>query len=409
MRGRVLVIDHGTPTPDRDSGSASAFLQLQILVRAGFDVTFAPASLKHDGPYTEALGALGVTMLTAPRWTSLAGMIDACAPQADVLILSRAPVASMLFDLARRASPATKILFDTVDLHFLRMQREAALSGDEAAMREARAMRAVELGLIQRADATLVVSRYEQNFLRELMPGAAVHCVPVLREIPPRPGGAWRWRHSCARLPGPLGRIGRALAHTIPDFEKRRDVVFIGGYLHRPNVDAMLWFCREVWPLLLRRAFSGRFIVAGSDIPAEFFALASETIEIRGYVEDLATLFDSCRLSVAPLRYGAGVKGKIVSSLSHGVPVVSTSIAAEGMELRDGRDILIADEPDAIADRIVRLYGDRRLWRRLSRNGYEQFVRRFSVEAGTKAIVALVDALVAERRKDDRASRVIAS
>lgn len=126
-------------------------------------------------------------------------------------------------------------------------------------------------------------------------------------------------------------------------------------------------------------------------------------------MEDLATLFDSCRLSVAPLRYGAGVKGKIVSSLSHGVPVVSTSIAAEGMELRDGRDILIGDEPDAIADRIVRLYGDRRLWRRLSRNGYEQFVRRFSVEAGTKAIVALVDALVAERRKDDRVSRVIAS
>lgn len=409
MRGRVLVIDHRTPTPDRDSGSASAFLQLQILARAGFDVTFAPASLTHDGPYTEALSALGVTVLTAPHCTSLDAVIDACVPQADVLVLSRAPVASMVFDRARRASPATKIIFDTVDLHFLRMQREAALSGDEAAMREARAMRAVELGLIQRVDATLVVSRYEQNFLRELVPGAAVHCVPVLREIPPRPAGVWGWRRSCARLPATLGRIGRALAHSIPDFNTRRDVVFIGGYLHRPNVDAVLWFCREVWPLVMGKEFSGRLIVAGSDIPAELSALASGTIEIRGYVPNLAALFDSCRLSVAPLRYGAGVKGKIVSSLSYGVPVVSTAIAAEGMGLRDGRDVLIADEPEAIADRIVRLYGDRRLWRRLSRNGYDQFVRRFSLEAGTRVLVDLVDRLVAERRKDDRADPVIVS
>jgi glycosyltransferase involved in cell wall biosynthesis len=409
MRGRVLVIDHGTPTPDRDSGSASAFLQLRILARAGFDVTFAPISLTHDGPYTQALGTLGVTVLTAPRWTSLADVVDAYAPQTDVLILSRAPVASMVFDQARRVSPATKILFDTVDLHFLRMQREAALSGDEAAMREARDMRALELGLIRRSDATLVVSRYEQDFLRELIPGATVRCVPVLREIPPRPAGAWGWRRSCARLPGTLGRIGRALAHKVPDFDTRRDIVFIGGYLHRPNVDAVLWFCREVWPLVLRRGFSGRFIVAGADIPAELSALASETIEIRGHVPDLAALFDSCRLSVAPLRYGAGIKGKIVSSLSHGVPMVSTSIAAEGMGLRHGRDILIADEPDAIADGILRLYDDRRLWRRLSRNGYEQFIRRFSVEAGARAVVNLVDSLVAKRRKDDRASPAIAS
>lgn len=399
MRGRILVVDHATPTPDRDSGSASAFMLLRILARAGFSVTFAPASLLHDGSYTHALNALGVATLAAPHWPSLETAIDALAPRNDVLILSRAPVAAMVFDQARRVAPATKILFDTVDLHFLRMQREAALAGDEAAMGKAREMQTVELDLIRRADATIVVSRYEQDFLRELIPDAQVHCIPVLREIPPRPAGTLGWRHFCSGLPGKLGQLGRALAHSVPDFGTRRDIVFIGGYLHRPNVDAMLWFCREVWPLVLRRGFSGRLIVTGSDVPAELSALASETIEIRGYVADLATLFDSSRLSVAPLRYGGGIKGKIVSSLSYGVPVVATSIGAEGMGLRDERDILIADEPDAIADQIVRLYDDPRLWRRLSRNGYEQFVRRFSERAGSKMILALADRLVPERRR----------
>ncbi len=409
MRGRVLVIDHATPRPDRDSGSASAFLLLQILVRAGFDVTFAPAPLTHDGRYTEALNALGITTLAAPRWTSLENVIEACAPRTDVLILSRAPVASQVFGHARRVAPATKILFDTVDLHFLRMEREAALTGDDAAMGVAREMRRTELDLVRRADATIVVSRYEEKILHEVLPSSRVRCIPVLREIPPYPAGVPQWQRRLAHLPGVLGRIGRALAHDVPPLGSRRDIVFVGGYEHRPNIDAMLWFCRDVWPLVLRKGFSGRLIVVGPDVPPELSALASDTIDIRGYVANLAALFDSCRLSIAPLRYGAGVKGKIVSSMSHGVPVVATSIAVEGMALRDGRDILIADAPGVIADRIVALYDDPRLWRRLSRNSYEQFIRRFSVEAGARTIVRLMDRLVAERRRDGRADPAIVS
>jgi glycosyltransferase involved in cell wall biosynthesis len=109
-------------------------------------------------------------------------------------------------------------------------------------------------------------------------------------------------------------------------------------------------------------------------------------------------LFASCRLSIAPLRYGGGVKGKIVSSLSYGVPVVATSIAAEGMGLRHDHDVLIGDEPDTMADAIVRLYGDPALWRRLSRNGYETFVRTFSERASAKKIVRVFDDLVAAAR-----------
>ena len=343
--------------------------------------------------------------LAAPQWASLEAVVDAFAPRSDVLILSRAPVASKVFEQIRRVAPATKILFDTVDLHFLRMEREAALNGNPADTEEARRMRDVELGLVRRADATVVVSSYERRILRRLIPRARVSLIPVMREIPARgPDSRRANRWQVLRLPRLLRRLKRPAADHVPAFETRRDIVFVGSYGHRPNVDGVLWFCREVWPLVLRRGFPGRFIVVGPEAPPEIEALASDTIEIRGHVPDLGALFDACRLSVAPLRYGGGVKGKIVSSMSYGVPTVATKIAAEGMGLRHRRDILVAEKPDAMADLIVKLYGDAVLWERLSRNAYAEFVDRFSEEAGAKVIVPLLDRLVASKRR--RAARL---
>jgi glycosyltransferase involved in cell wall biosynthesis len=160
-------------------------------------------------------------------------------------------------------------------------------------------------------------------------------------------------------------------------------------------VDAVQWFVREVWPCILAKGFTDRFIIAGSKVPDEIAALASDQIELRGYVEDLAPLFGACRLSIAPLRYGAGVKGKIVTSLSFGVPVVATAIAAEGMGLRHEEDVLIADAPEAIAGQILRLYNDEDLWQRLSSRGYRRFRDNFSLASGGRKVVSIIDGLVA--------------
>jgi glycosyltransferase involved in cell wall biosynthesis len=183
--------------------------------------------------------------------------------------------------------------------------------------------------------------------------------------------------------------LGRG--HTGPG--ARRDILFIGGYEHPPNVDAVKWFVAEVWPKLQAKGFSDRFIISGSKIPDEIAALATDRIEVRGYVEDLASLFAACRLSVAPLRFGGGIKGKIVTSLSHGVPVVATSIATEGMGLRHNEDVVVADEPEAMAGQIMRLYADVELWQRLSANGYRAFREKFSLAAGTGKVLAVLDGL----------------
>jgi O-antigen biosynthesis protein len=370
MRGRMLVVDHATPTPDQDSGSASVFAYLRILTSAGFKVTFVPADLADAGRYTRALNDLGISTPTAPEWSSLEAAVETLAAASDILLLYRAPIATRIFDLARRVAPAARIVFHPVDLHFLRMEREAALIGGQMEADAARATRAVELDLIRRTDATIVVSSYEAGLLAKLAPQPVVHQIPIMRETPRR----------ATSLPGPA---------------MRKDFLFIGGYRHRPNVDALLWFVSKVWPRVQAKGFQDRFLIVGSHVPDEIAALVSDKIEVRGHVADLASLFDACRLSIAPLRYGGGIKGKIVTSLSHGVPVVGTSIAAEGMGLRHKENILVADKPRAMANDIVRLYGDADLWQRLSSNGYTAFLDKFSEASGGARLLAVFDGLMA--------------
>ncbi len=396
MHGRILVIDHRLPTPDQDSGSASTFSYLQILAHAGFEVIFAPHNLAprsanrrildHLGVTSSAqsvakLKSIGVKPLTASRWTSISSVVEKVGPTCDLLLLYRAPYASPIFHLARRVAPAAKILFHAVDLHFLRMEREAKLLGDPIKVEAASMMRKTELRLVRKADATIVVSEYESNLLRKLTPAARVHQIPILREATPVPEYDWAGR---------------------------RHFLFIGGFEHSPNADAVLWFVREVWPILQAMGYSDSFNIAGSHVPPEIKNLASDRIVIRGYVRDLPPLFKEHRLSVAPLRYGGGIKGKIVTSLSFGLPVVATSMGAEGMGLGPDDGILVADAADRMAEQIVRLYNDSELWRRLSSNGYLAFQNRFSLTAGAPKVLALVSDLIAARASGGKMSEHLA-
>jgi glycosyltransferase involved in cell wall biosynthesis len=136
-----------------------------------------------------------------------------------------------------------------------------------------------------------------------------------------------------------------------------------------------------------------QFQVVGSDTPAEIRNLASENVQVLGFVQDLQPLLDEARVSVAPLRYGAGVKGKVNQSMAHGIPTVVTSIAAEGMYLVDEQNAMIADEPGRFADAVVRLWTDRALWDRLSAGGRENVREHFSVESATRRLDELLECL----------------
>lgn len=357
QRPRVLVLDAYTPTPDRDSGSLRMAELLSLLVEEGCAVSFLSQGLTHEGPYTQALQQLGVECWWQPWVGALPRWLRRHGPQFDAIIASRHYVLAPLLPMLRELAPQARIVFDTVDLHFLREQREAEHAGAAADAR-ARDTRRSELALVGAVDETWVVSPVERDLLAELAPGAAVAVV---------------------------SNIHRVQGDT-PGFADRADIVFVGGFRHPPNVDAALWLGREILLHLRERLPGARVHVVGADAPPAVQALAGADLLVHGHVPALEALLDGCRIAVAPLRYGAGIKGKVNQALARGLPVVATTCAVEGMALADGRDVLVADDAQAFADAIARLHQDEGLWLRLRAGGYANTAQHFSADAARQAL-----------------------
>ncbi|KAF1709229.1 glycosyl transferase [Pseudoxanthomonas kalamensis DSM 18571] len=358
-RCRILVIADAGPRPDRDSGSLRLFNLMRLLDEEGAQVVFLPADRRHDGDYTRALQGVGVQVWYAPWLDELPNWLREHGGSFDTVMVCRYHLAEGLLPLLRQHAPQARVVFDSVDLHYLRETRGAELAGDAASKRAAAATRERELAVIAGSDVTLVVSANECELLRRDAPQARVEIVSNLH----RPAG-----------PG------------LP-FAQRRDLVFVGGFGHPPNADAVLWFAREVFPRVRERLPDVRFHCIGSNPPAAVRALQDiPGVIVHGHVPELTPWMEGARIAVAPLRYGAGVKGKINLSMAHGQPVVATTCAAEGMHLRDGIDARIADSPDAFADTIVRLYGDEESWNSLARNGLQNVATHFSIDAARAAV-----------------------
>lgn len=358
---RVLVVEARMLTPDQDSGSMRTLAMLELMVEAGCKVVFVAENLEHRQPYVGMLQQRGVEVLFAPYVRSVSDVIAARGGEFDIVLVARHYVAVKHLDALRRFAPKAIVAFDTVDLHFLRAQRLAELEGGAMAKAAARARRDEELALIRRADVTIVVSPVERDVLAALVPEARVLLLSNIHE--PVPGGR--------------------------PFAEREGLVFIGGFEHPPNVDAVLWYAREVLPRLRRRLPGVRTYVVGSKVPATIRALEAPDLVVTGWVPDVAPFFTGCRASIAPLRYGAGVKGKVNLAMSYGLPVVATTAAVEGMHLVAGEDAMVADDPESFADAIARVYDDEALWTRLARAGVANVRRHFSREVAAAALARL--------------------
>jgi O-antigen biosynthesis protein len=357
-RKNILVIDHYIPSPDRDSGSLRIFQILKILRQLGHCVTFIPDNLAKVMPYTGELQKRGIEVVYHPYVKKLSDYLISHGSGFDAVVLSRCDFARKHIADVRLHAPQSRIIFDTVDLHFLREDSEARLTGDPEARRKAQEKQRLEHELIEQADETWVVSCLEQQLLQKKQPNKSIQVVSNIVDIP----GSNR------------------------PFALRRDWLFIGGFQHRPNIDAVLFFVKEIYPLLSEHLRDAKFYIIGDKPPPEVAALATERIVVAGLQRDVRPFFDTVKLSVAPLRFGAGVKGKINQSMAFGVPVVATSMAIEGMELKDREDILVADEPEAFARALIKLYQSEELWTRLSENGIGKTRALYSTEAARKKL-----------------------
>lgn len=360
---RILIVDACTPTPDQDSGSLRMINMIQILMELNYHVSFMPENMAYFGDYTAQLQNLGVECVYAPKYSSPVDYLENKGRYFEVVILSRYYVAQPLLKALKDYAPKARLWFDTVDLHYLREQRMAELAADKSALKVAGHTKSKELAVAKACDLTLVVSPYEQAVLGREMPELNVAVLSNIHEI-----------YGCHK-----------------NYRQRRDIVFIGGYQHTPNVDGICWFVSDIWPKIQAELPDVVLHIVGSKAPEKVKELGQKAgIEFHGFVEDIAPMMTDIRIAVAPLRFGAGVKGKVNMSMSYGQPVVGTTVAVEGMFTRHGEDVLMADDAEEFAREVIRLYQDEELWNRLSKGGLDNVRHYFSFEAAKNVLAGLL-------------------
>lgn len=362
----ALMIDDYWPRPDSDAGSIEIVNLAKALLSFGFEVRFV-ADREHRAVLRpesgrDLLAAHGVRCLGSAETASVGAYLEQDGSGIALIILNRVWCGGRFMDQARLHCPEARIIFNTIDLHYVRIRREAVLRDDQAGLLAAQRTQEREQALASDADATFVVSTVDRDVLAAIAPLANIEVLPLAREIcPPRTPFAGRW-----------------------------GIGFIGGFAHSPNVDAVSFFFRDVWQLVLRRIPNCEFSIVGEGLPAGMLDGQPGDVRYLGHLPNVTPWFESLRLTVAPIRFGSGMKGKVISSLVAGVPCVLTSMAAEGMGLSNGDGILIADEPDHLAKLIAHVHGDAPVWSTLSTAALAQAEGRFSPSAWRRS---LADAL----------------
>ena len=330
---RALIIDDRAPQPRRDAGSAVILSHMRSLQRLGFVVNFT-ASLDFAGSNADraAFEALGIAWCGMPQYGSVEEVLYRQQGEFDLLYLHRVSNAAKYGELARHYLPKARHIYSVADLHHLRTARQAAAEDRPELKPLAARFRLLELGTAALADAVITHSDAEAKWLSAQVRGAKVHTVRW--SVPVRPSAV------------PLA--------------KRHGIAFIGGYNHPPNLDAARWLISEIMPRVRARDPAIECLLIGDGLPEGVRQRCADGIIPFGTVEDLAEIFTRVRLTVAPLRFGAGIKGKVIDSLAAGVPCVMTPIGAEGLELPAALEGCIASNADEIAAAIDRLHNDRK-------------------------------------------------
>lgn len=350
----MLFIDHCVPTWDKDAGSMSNYMYLKLFIEMGFKIVLFPHDYTRREPYTTELQQMGIEVMYGAvnfnKW------IKSNGKYIQYVWLARPHIAINYVDRIRKNSQA-KILYSMVDFHYVRELRRYEVEKKPRILKEAENWKKIEFYMFDKADAIITPSHKEVDAVKKYFPTKEVKDFPL---------------YIYDSLIQEKERV---------PFRNRKGMMFLGTFAHPPNVDAVEFFLDEIFPAIKKELPEAIFHIVGSNPPPEISERAGEDIIVTGHVKDLTEYFQSMRVSVAPLRYGAGIKGKIISSLAQGLPVVTTTIGNEGLDLKDGHNGLIADEGREFAAKVVRLYKDKELWENLSRNSVLFVKDNFSKEA----------------------------
>lgn len=363
---RVLVIDAVNPTPWQDAGSQAVVNLFRYYQALGYQVSFVPENFLYERRAVSEMQAMGVQCFYAPYETFLPSLLRTYGKQFDTIHVIRAEVAFKAIELIRSLAPHALAIFQNCDLHYLRLERQAEVEKNPTLAKEAVAMKVKELQLSRDYDFTITHSEAEKQILSAELPERDIVVMPLIETV----------------------------VKTRSPFAERQDFMFLGGYGHPPNVDAVRWLLAEIWPELSHKCPLARLLLVGANPPEEIVDAAGERIIVTGMVDDLEPWFARTRVFLAALRYGAGSKGKVLSSMAHGVPVVATDIAAEGMVLEDGKSVFRANTSEEIIRRAVDLYGlDEAHWKEVATSARDYIKNHHSFDANVENLRRLLESL----------------
>ncbi|MDH4264504.1 MAG: glycosyltransferase family 4 protein [Deltaproteobacteria bacterium] len=362
-KNRMLVIDRFVPTYDKDSGSLRMYSFLKILKELDYRITLLPDDLQKRKPYVDDLQKIGIEVLygnlDVEKYLGRMGALF------TFVILSRPEQVFKYISLIRAYAINSIVIYDTVDLHWLRFERAAAVSGDKELLNKARYFKSMELFNASCSDIVFTITKDEKEFLLKELPNLKIDVIPNIHDV----------------------------IKEVKPFETRKDIMFIGGFLHHPNEDGVFFFVKEIFPRVKEKIPDIKFFIVGSDPSDAISKLDSKNIKVTGYVRDVTPYFENCRIFVSPLRFGAGMKGKIGQSMAYGLPVVTTTVGAEGIGLVDGENALIADEPGQFSNSIIRLYTEKNLWDKISSKSIEHIRSNYSQEVIAPKIAELFNSI----------------
>lgn len=343
--GRILVIDRSLPQYDRDAGSRSSYKYLLLFLEMGLETWFLPHDRLRREPYASELDKLGVRILAGRRYGcgGWKRWLRNQSAEVDVVFIHRPNIAIHYLPFIRSTIPEMRICYCGHDLRYVRDRRCHEATGEHFYLRESRYWKQLELKICQLADVVYMFSDAETEALRRHLPEIQARTIPL---------------YPMQREPCTEG----------PSFAERSGLLFVGGFTHAPNRDALLWYVREILPKLQAQGLQARLHVVGANPPPEIRVLDSRQLSIEGAVSDrrLAQLYASCRVVIAPLRFGAGVKGKVVEAMDRAVPTVTTDIGAEGID--DAEKLLvIGNSASDFATHLLELYRIPGLWEEVRR------------------------------------------
>lgn len=351
----ILVIDHYVPQPDRDAGSKSMWCFLREFRAMGLSVKFWPANLWHDPQYASLLEQEGIEVFYGNEFVGrYADWVQEHAANFDYVLLSRPHIAEDHLEAVRNFTCA-KVIFYGHDLHYSRLMGEYEKTQNSAVLKQAEESRRLEESIWRKVDVIYYPSASETAAVLKILPHARARTVP-------------------------LYYFDRELEISAVDESRRKeDLLFVAGFGHPPNVDAAKWLVKEIFPRVQAHVPGARLLLVGSNPTPEVKALKNDCIEVTGYVTDsqLQIFYKQSGVAVVPLRFGAGVKGKVIEAMHYGLPLVTTSVGIQGL---DGLEnvVPVNDDAEAASDAIIRLMLDPAYWDMVALAGREYVNARFS-------------------------------